>query len=292
VTAALRAPLLALAAAFCFSLAAIILKRGLAFISPLTAAVASVTVSSALVWIVVVATERLGQMLTLAIAPFLVAGFLAPGLSRLLLFVGYQRIGVSRTTPLLSTGPLFSISMAMLFLDERPSLVLLAGAGLIIAGGFLLSRRAPDDTSWRRRHLVFPLLAAAGFGLRDTISRAGLLAYPHPMLGAAAATLMSVVVIWLFAILQRGMTGMAFHGRGIALVAASGTCEGIAYLLMWRALAAGSVSVVSPLVQAGPVFTVLLALAFLRGVERVTWGIALASGLGVAGVALIVIGRG
>jgi len=56
---------------------------------------------------------------------------------------------------------------------------------------------------------------------------------------------------------------------------------------MWRALAIGSVSVVSPLVMVSPVLTVLLALVFLRGVERVTWGMGVAAALAVAGVVLI-----
>lgn len=47
-------------------------------------------------------------------------------------------------------------------------------------------------------------------------------------------------------------------------------------------------SVVSPLVNSHPIFAVTLAAFFLRDVETVTWRIALAAALVVAGVALIV----
>ena len=45
---------------------------------------------------------------------------------------------------------------------------------------------------------------------------------------------------------------------------------------------------VSPLVNSHPIFAVTLAALFLRDVETVTWRIALAAALVVAGVALIV----
>lgn len=281
------APLLALAAAFFFGLASVFLKRGLAHIRPLPAAAASVSVTAVIAWTAAAATDRLDGLLTPLVLPFLAAGFLAPGLARLVLFIGYDRVGVSRATTLLSTSPLFSISMAMVLLGERPSGLVLVGAGLIVAGGALLSRRAADDRSWRRRHLGFPLLAAVAFALRDTISRAALLAFPHPMLGAAVATLMSVTVIWLFAGVQRGARAVAFNLPGTTLTVISGAFEGLAYITMWQALAIGDVSVVSPLVMVSPVFTVLLAVLFLRGVERVTWSIGLATALAVAGVLLI-----
>jgi uncharacterized membrane protein len=280
-----RAPLLALTAALFFGFASIFLKRGLAHIRPLPAAAASVTVTAVIAWTAAATTDRLDGLLTPLVLPFLAAGFLAPGLARLVLFIGYDRVGVSRATTLLSISPLFSISMAMVLLGERPSGLVLVGAGLIVAGGVLLSRRAADDRSWRRRHLGFPLLAAVAFALRDTISRAALLAFPHPMLGAAVATLMSVTVIWLFAGVQRG--AVAFNLPGTALAVLSGAFEGVAYITMWQALAIGDVSVVSPLVMVSPVFTVLLAAVLLRGVERVTWGIGLATALAVAGVLLI-----
>jgi len=286
-----QAPVLALAAALGFGAASIILRRGLAFIRPLPAAVASVSVTTVLASVAAAATDGLAGLVTPMIVPFLIAGFLAPGLTRLLLFVGYDRIGVSRATTLISIGPLFSIAAAMVFLGERPSGLVLVGAGLIVGGGVLLSRRAPDDRSWRRRDMIFPLLGAVGFAARDAISRAALIAFPHPMLGAAAATLMSVSVMWLVTGVQHGRRGVTFNSSGVALAALSGAFEGCAYLTMWRALAIGSVSVVSPLVLAYPLVTVLLALVFLRGVERVSWSVGVASVLTVAGVVFVMLGR-
>ncbi len=285
------APVLALAAAFFFSLAGVILRRALALINPLTTACVSVTVTAVITWVVAASTDDLSLVFTPAAVPFLVAGFIAPGLSRLILFIGYSRIGVGRTVALMSITPLFAIVIAIIALRERPSLLLLVGASLIVGGGIVMARRARDDTSWRRRHMMFPIVAALMFAVRDVISRGALVDFPHPFIGAAAATMMAVVAIWSFAGLQQGMGRLAFNGPGTKLALVSGLCEGTAYILMWRALGLGHVSVVTPLVNATPLFTVVLVLLLLRGVERMTWRITLASAMAVAGVFLVVLGR-
>jgi uncharacterized membrane protein len=74
---------------------------------------------------------------------------------------------------------------------------------------------------------------------------------------------------------------------GFWYVTLAGLTEGIAYLLMWRALAVGEVAVVSPLVTASSIIAVGLAAVFLRDLERVTWQIGLAAVLIVAGVTVI-----
>ena len=285
------AALLGLTAAFFFAAGSIILRRGLVFVRPLPAAVASVTVTALIAWTAAALTDGLSRLLTVQVLPFFLAGCLAPGLARLFVFIGYDRIGVSRAMTLTSAAPLMAISAAIVFLGERPSGQVLVGAGLIVAGGVMLARRSADDRSWRRRDMIFPLLGAVGFASRDAISRAALVAFPHPMLGAAAATLAAVSVMWLVAAVQHGTRGLTLNASGIGLAALAGVCEGIAYLTMWRALAVGSVSIVSPLVVSSPVFTVLLALIFLRGVERVTWSVTAAAVVTVAGVVCVMLGR-
>jgi uncharacterized membrane protein len=280
------APLLALTAALGFGVAAVFLRRGLQSASPLAAAVVSVTVTAAFIWVLVLATVPLERLFTWKIAPFLLAGFVAPGLARLSLFTGVARIGVARSSSLAAVTPLFAILLAVPFLGERPTNLLLMGAACVVTGGVLLAHRAPEDRSWRRRDMVFPLLAALGFAVRDNLSRWGLRDYADPLAAAAAATVTSVAVMWLVALLRP--KHMRLAARGLGYIVASGLAEGIAYLTMWKALAQGEVSVVSPLVNSHPIFAVTLAALFLRDVETVTWRIALAAALVVAGVALIV----
>jgi uncharacterized membrane protein len=280
------AHLFALVAALGFGVAGVFLRRGLQSASPLAAAVVSVTVTAVFIWALVLATTPLERLATWKVAPFLLAGFVAPGLARLCLFTGVARLGVARSSSLASITPLFAILLAVPFLGERPTSLLLLGAACVVTVGVLLAHRAPEDTSWRRRDMIFPLLAALGFAVRDNVSRWGLRDYAEPLVAAAAATVTSVTVMWLVALVRR--QHMRIEARGLGWVVASGLAEGTAYLTMWKALAQEDVSVVSPLVNSHPIFAVTLAALFLRDVETVTWRIALAAALAVTGVALIV----
>jgi len=217
-----------------------------------------------------------------------VAGLVAPGLARLGLYLGVHRVGASRASALASFAPLFAVTMAVLVLGERPAWGLLGGAVAIVGGGVLLASRHRDDRAWRRRDLVFPILGALGFAFRDNLSRWGFAEFPHPLLAAAAATAASVAVMWAVVLAARGSGLVGVTWPGLRFLALSGLAEGIAYLAMWRALLIGSVSVVSPLVNSHSMATVVLAWLFLRDLERVTWRIALAALLVVAGVALVI----
>ena len=284
----MSAPALALAAGFAFATGGIILKRALVYSRPLVAAVISVTATAGFVWIVAALTVPLDALLTPRVVPFLIAGVIAPGLSRLAVFTGVDRIGVARSVVLVSTSPLFAIALAILFLGERPSWVLLVGAVCVVAGGILLARRGHAEKLWRRRDLVLPLFGALGFAIRDNISRWGLIDFSEPMVAAAAATLSSVVVMWIVAAAQWARGALQFNRTGLAFMLLSGCCEGVAYLAMWKALDLGDVSVVTPLVHSQPLFTIALTLLFLRDLERITWRIALAAGSILSGVVLVI----
>jgi uncharacterized membrane protein len=282
------APLLALASSTLFGVGAVLSRRGLQRANPLAAAVVSITVTTAFVWGLTLASGSLTRLLTWRIWPFLVAGLVAPGLARLMSFVGVDRIGVTRASSLIATAPLFAVAIAMLALGERPAPMLLLGALAIVGGSVLLAQRARHETHWRRRDMIFPALGALGFALRDNLSRWGLRDYGDALTAAAAATVTSLLIMWACAAVWRARLGVP--AASVGFFAMSGICEGAAYLLMWRALSIGDVSVVSPLVNSYSIVTILLATVFLRDLERVTWRIALAAGLIVAGVALVVRG--
>ena len=281
-------PLLALAACVLFGVGGVLSRRGLQRANPLAAAAVSITVTTAFVWCLTLYLGPASRLFTWKIWPFLVAGLVAPGLARLMAFVGIDRIGVARATSLMAAAPLFAVVIAMVCLGERPTPLLLAGAVAIVGGGILLAQRSRHDTHWRRRDMIFPALAALGFALRDNISRWGLRDYGDALAAAAAATVTSLLVMWMCALVWRARLSVPAASMGF--FALSGVCEGAAYLLMWRALSIGSVSVVSPLVNSYSIVTIALAAIFLRDLERVTWRIVVAAALIVAGIALVVRG--
>ena len=170
-------PLLSIGSAIGFGVAGVLLRRGLQHANPLSAAVVSITVTTAFVWLLTLLSRPIGQVFTWKVWPFLVAGLVAPGLARLMFFVGIERIGVARAFSLMATAPLFAVVIAMAFLGERPTPLLLLGALAIAAGSMLLARRSQHEARWRRRDMIFPALGALGFALRDNLSRWGLRDY-------------------------------------------------------------------------------------------------------------------
>jgi drug/metabolite transporter (DMT)-like permease len=285
------APLLAVGAAIGFAASGIALKRALRCASPLAAALVSVTFTTVFIWALIAATVPPALVARREVLPFVVAGLAAPGLARLVMFAGIDRVGVSRSSALVSTAPLFAILMAMVVLGEQPSGALVAGAAAVMAGGALLSLRHREERAWRRRDLALPVLAAVGFALRDTVSRLGLVGFPYPLVAAGVATLASLAVMAAIGAVQRGTGRVRLELPALPLLLVAGACEGAAYLVMWRALTVGAVSLVSPLVHTQPIFTIALAAVFLRDLERVTWRLVVAATLILAGVAFVLQGR-
>jgi DME family drug/metabolite transporter len=280
-------PALALFAAVGFGCAAILLRRALSRTTPLAAALVSVTFTTVFVCLLALTTAPISHLFTWRITPFLLAGIIAPGLSRLAYFFGIHRVGVARAMPLVSTSPVFAVVFAIALLGERPGLLLFGGVGCIVMGGILLAGRGRTDAPWRRRDLILPLLAALGFAVRDNIFRFGFRDYAEPTLAAAAAALSSLVVMWLVGATQRGTGHMKITGGALAFLAGAGLAEALAYVSMLRAFSGGSVSVVSPLANTHGMFTVVLTAIFLRDVERITWRLATAAALIVVGIFVV-----
>jgi len=248
--------------------------------------VLSVTFTSVVVWTMALWTTSVSGLLTPRILPFVAAGVIAPGLARLALFTGIDRVGLARTYAFGAAAPLAAVVLAIIFLGERPSWLMLVAAAAIGVGGFLLSARPAGDHAWRRRDLVFPALAALGFATRDNLSRYGFHGFADPVLAAAVTTAASVVIMWGYVTIA-ARHQLRFTGPGVKLLICAGVAEGTAYVMMWRALAGGSVAAVSPLVNSHSIFAVVLAAVFLRDLERVTWRIGMATVLIVAGVMIL-----
>ena len=103
--------------------------------------------------------------------PFLLAGLLGPGLSQLFFTFAVRDAGPSRTSVVVGTAPLFSVAIALVFLDEPLVAGLLLGALLIVAGGILLVSERGRPEHVRRIGLAFALAATIVFATRDNLVR-------------------------------------------------------------------------------------------------------------------------
>ena len=212
--------------------------------------------------------------------PFLLAGVLGPGLSQLLFTVAVQEAGPSRTSVVVGTAPLFSVAIALVFLDEPLQAGLIAGAILIVAGGVLLVGERGRPEHVRVVGLVAALAATLVFATRDNFLRWLAIdtdVEPGP---AAAATLAAGGVVIAAYVLARRIP---VHRSTARDYVPAGLLFGASYVCLFEAYYRGLVTVVSPLVATESLWGVLLSAVVLRRSEGV--GVRLA-----AGAALIVCG--
>ncbi len=91
---------------------------------------------------------------------FLAAGLTSPVISRYLLYLGIQHVGVGRTMPLVALTPFFSAVLAFLWLGERPGAGIYIATVFVVVGSVLVSFRSEGESAWRRIHLLLPVAHA------------------------------------------------------------------------------------------------------------------------------------
>jgi drug/metabolite transporter (DMT)-like permease len=275
------AVVLALASAFLFGAMTVALRFALARV-PDAEAGALLTIVPALA--ITLPFVAAGPIELDAVWPFVLAGLLGPGLSQLLFTLAVRDAGPSRTSVTVGTAPLFSVVIALLFLDEPLEAGLIAGAILIVLGGLLLVAEPGRPLHVKRIGFVFALLATIVFAVRDNLVRhLSIDTDVEPAL-AAAATLASgglVVAAYL------RVTRRRLPASGLTAFVPAGLLFGLSYLCLFEAYYRGRVTVVSPLVATESLWGVGLSALLLRRHELVGPRLLTGAALVVLGGALI-----
>jgi len=128
-------------AALCFSIAHIFVRHGLAGSNAFTGSVISLGTGTVIFWTLASLLAPLSLLATPMIGYFMAAGFFAPAIGQTLGYVGMERIGVARSSPIVNTSPMFSSIFAVLFLGETLSLAGGLGCLLILVAIGSLGRR-------------------------------------------------------------------------------------------------------------------------------------------------------
>jgi drug/metabolite transporter (DMT)-like permease len=200
---------------------------------------------------------------------FVLGGLIQPAVVRFLHYTGIARLGVSRAEPLRSITPLFASFIAMLFLRERPGLVVYSAIILSIAGVSLISYRREGEAHWRTFDLIFPLAGAVLAAVSQNIRKAGLLILPAPLVAAAITTTTSLVV-FLFTMSASGnVRALKIRRPSLPFYGAATVVALLAQICGFTALSHGEVSVVVTLTSTSPLFTVAFSGIFLRDIEKV-----------------------
>lgn len=267
------------------------MRRGILFSNTYTGALVNVTVNCLVLLPLGAAILIPIPIPWRGILLFGVIGLFVPAMSRFCAVAGIRRIGVSRSQSVVATSPLFSIFLAVMFLGERPSGLVLLGALAIVYGLILLSRSRAGEETWQKRDMIYPLAAGLLFAGRDVVAKVGLTHGIAPVLGGAVAATSSAVCLWIVTGIFRKRLTLLFNRESFRYLAASGFFWGLAYIFMFSALKAGHVSAVTPLIYTSPLFSAFLSLLFLRDYETVTRRVILGAVLVVLGGVGIALGR-
>ena len=254
------------------------------------AAVGALFMQIATFAVLCVAAAIQGGVTLAGIAPFLLAGAIAPGVSNLFITVGIREAGSSRASVAFGMAPLFAVTIAVLVFDERPGALVLFGAVLIVCGGVALALEPERPRHVRRIGIAFALVGAALFALRDNLVRDESLDTEVPSMTAGAAMLASGLVVTSIFVLARRHR-VVWPARVVGRWLLPGAFVGLSYIALFEAFYRGTVSVVAPIVATESLFGVLFSALLLRRTERVGPRLVLGAALVVTGGALIAVFR-
>ena len=269
----------------------ILVRKGARTSSVLSAAFLSYVVTTILTWSYVAINFPLSIVRSPAAFYFMASGTLQPLLARIFLYIGIDRLGVARAMPLRGTGPLFSVAIAVFFLQERPVLPVYLGGLFIVAGGWLvLYRKGNASADWRLLDAIYPLLAALLAGVSQNFRRAGLLILPNPFVAGAVTTGTSLTIFVIYLWIKRQFPVVIPSRESLPYFGPTAFVSAVSQLLVFTSLNLGEVSVMIPLLNTTPLFSLLFSAIFLKDLEKVTWPIVLGA-LSLLGGALLITAR-
>jgi uncharacterized membrane protein len=283
----LFAEIIAICSAMGWAGDSVLVRFGLRRSNIFAAMLVSYAVSVACVWSYLVATTSLDFLKSPAIIYYVISGCMQPLLARALYYEGITRIGVARAGPLRGVEPFFGALAAVLLLNEQPGLLVYIGTTLIVGSLWLISGKQAGDTKWRIIDAAFPIGAAVISTVSQTLRKQALAIIPDPFVAAAVVTTVSLILLLIFVFTtgRKGHLRMERKSFGFFLIAALVAVT--AQILNFVALGRGQLSVILPLLNTTPLFTVLFSALFLRHLETINSRIVFGAGLMVAGVVLI-----
>jgi drug/metabolite transporter (DMT)-like permease len=230
-----------------------------------------------------------------ALAWFAAAGLLHFVAGWTLLNVSQKRIGAARTSPLLTTVPLFGIAFAAIAVGQLPAAVELPAIALMVLGAYVVVSRGraggAAGVHVRPADAAPALACAMCWALSPALTVRGLRGLDDPLLGLTLGLVISTVGYALaFAVVRRGL-GLRTAGRSaLAVKLLAGVLVGLSTWGRWAALDRTTVAAVLALnLLSIPVVLLASPLMAGRHVERVTGRVWTGAALVVAGSLLLIV---
>jgi drug/metabolite transporter, DME family len=265
----------------------VLVRFGLRQSNIFAAMLVSYTVSIACMWSYLMTTTSLEFLGSPAMIYYLISGCMQPLFARALFYEGTTRIGVARAGPLRGSEPLFATAIAIAVFHERPGWLVFLGTFLIVGSLWLISSKQRSDAQWRWVDALLPISAGLISAVSQSLRKQALKIIPDPFVAVAVVTTVSLILLLLFAFTTQRAAQFRVPRLSLLFFICAASLATLAQVANFIALARGELSVIIPLLNTTPLFTVLFSALFLRSVETVNLRIALGAAAMVAGVVLI-----
>jgi DME family drug/metabolite transporter len=278
------AQLLALICSVFYASALVSARAGMHYSTPTTVTLVSILMQNLLLWFAIFVTGGVHAVPLAGVLLFTLVGLFQLAV-RLLAYTGVEKIGASRSSALQSVSPLISAAIAITFLGEPTTLLIILGTLLVVIGIVLISwkpeRQFPDFRTW---HLLLPIGAAFLTGINHPIRRYVLTMANEPLFFSALMGTVSLGGFLIYFALSPRSQRLVWNRQALGPFLATGVCETTSILLIITAISMGRVVIVAPIAASYPVWSLILSAIFLRDVESV-------NGKVIAGILSVVAGN-
>lgn len=257
--------LFAVGSAFFSGITAILAKCGVRKTDSTVATAVRTVVVLLFSWLVVLIAGSKDEISSLSAKTvvFLILSGIATGASWLCYFKALQTGDINKVVPIDKFSTVLTMLLAMIFLNERMSLLSAAAIVLISAGTFLMiqkqntdfNRSDKNDKSW----LIYAVLSAVFAALTSILGKVGI-ENVESNLGTAIRTCVVLVMAWLMVFIT-GKTGEVrkIPRKDLLFICLSGFATGGAWLCYYKALQDGPASVVVPVDKLSILITILFS---------------------------------
>ena len=171
--------------------------------------------------------------------------------------------------------------------NEQPGLQVYVGTVLIVASLWLISGKQEKDKRWRYLDALLPIGAALISAISQTLRKQALQIIPDPFVAVAMVTTVSLLLLLGFVFTTGRAHQLRMNRSSFKFFLGSALVATTAQVANFVALGRGQMSVIIPLLNTTPLFTVFFSAVFLRKVETVDLRTIGGAVLMVGGVVLI-----
>ncbi|MEM2339257.1 MAG: DMT family transporter [Nitrososphaerales archaeon] len=281
------AQLLAILAAFILSLGVVLIRRNINKENFFSFIIIVTIIGNIVVWPLILIYPPRNLSIN-ALIIFSVVGLLHPGITRILYFSGMMNVGASINASIFAIYPLISTLLAILILNEQPTVLSWLGILLVIIGGIFIHNAIHKEKSVRKGKPIPSLLAMIIAGFAYTLKKIGLNLCKEPLTATAITYFISLTLyIFIICFSKSIRENLQVDTNVLKLFWKGGLCLAIGAIIPFYALMYGNVFTVTPLLQTEPLFILLLLHIFLRAIEKVSKNIVIGTLMVVTGIMLI-----